>query len=674
MNYIRKHKITFDYETRSSVNLKTAGLYKYMESPDFMILLMSYIIDEQPVKQIDFLHGEYLPNDVRDMLLDPCVIKEAHNAPFEHRATEILLNTTIDPYAWECSLVKCAYCGLPLKLGEATAALNLNIQKLKSGNDLIKTFSTPRTKKRTDKEFIPWNLPEHSPELAQKWLNYKYYNVVDTQSEKALSDRLAMFPLPEKEKRLYYIDRCINMRGVKIDTRFAANAVEVDKDFKEIQKEKLTNLTNLDNVNSDMQLLSWLNDRGAKLQDLQKEKISDYLRRKDVPVQVRAALELRKQIKKTSNAKYAAMVAGTQNDGRIRNAFQFYGASRTGRWAGRLVQLHNLPRMFFDDDNKQDIELLTARNLVNIGDAPFFNSFYGDDSSNILSQLIRTALIAENGKTFVVADFSAIEARVIAWYAREQWRLDVFNTHGKIYEASASQMFGIPIEECGKGSPYRAKGKVAELALGFGGWIDAFLRMAGKDADNFTVDEVKQIILAWRDKSPRIVQFWRMLEDAALSAVGTPNVKFIVESDGYWKLEFLVVDDWLTIKLPSGRYLMYYKPELTYGDRGIGVTYLGKDNNAKVMIRQKTYGGKLCENVVQATARDLLGEKMILLEPEPAFDIVAHVHDELVFETDDIAPKEKLRYICDVMAKPVDWARDLPLKAEGFYSYFYKKD
>jgi DNA polymerase len=653
-------ELHLDIETYSSISIKKAGSYRYFESFDFEILMLAYAFDQQPVKMVDFMAGEEIPAEVIEAFENPEIKKCAHNANFERNAfKKIGHDIPIDQ--WECSMVKAAYCGLPLPLGTLCKALKLSEakQKLSSGKALIRYFCEPCKPTKTNGKRHR-NLPQHDPE---KWEDFKEYCIHDVEAEREAMRLLSVYDLPKQEQLYYMADQIINDRGVKIDLDMAKMAVEVEEKDSEIVLQKIEDLTGIDNPNSSAQLREWLSKAMQKeVKSIAKAEISKLLNETESDA-VRKVLNLRKKSSKTSVKKYSKMLDMVCEDGRAHGLFQFYGANRTGRWAGRGVQLQNLRR-----NDIPDLKLI--RDILKTGDFELLKMLF-ENVADILSQLIRTAFIAEPGYTLAAADFSAIEARVIAWLADETWRLDVFNGHGKIYEASAAMMFGVPIEQITKGSDLRQRGKVAELALGFQGGAGALSNMEGQlkipESERLSIDEKEAIKNKWRAASPNIQQMWYDFDTAAKKAVRYKR-KFKTKYKG---IEFDYDGVFLKIKLCSGRKLFYYKPRF-YRNKfnQPAIKYQGYEQGRWTYVG--TYGGKLTENIVQATARDLLAQSMLKVIKK--YDVIMHVHDELVCEVPKDAAEQQLRDICSIMAEPVDWAEGLPLDVDGYTTEFYKKD
>lgn len=659
--------INIDLETYSSVDIRKSGMHKYVQSPDFEILLFAFSIDGAEVKVVD-LTREQLPEYVIEMLTDSDYVKHAYNAPFEWyslsrflKMTQVQADTWLSQ--WRDTMLQGLYCGYTAGLDETGKALGLpqDKQKLMAGKALIRYFCKPCNPTKANGERTR-NLPEHDPE---KWALFIEYNRQDVVTEMEIAKRLTQYPVPDDLQQQWILDQKINARGVLLDSRLIDGALEIS----EISKRRLTDeaikLTGLENPNSSAQLLPWLRKNGAMLYNLQKQTVADALTSKDIPENARRVLELRQELGKTSVSKYEKMKDVVCSDGRVRGLLQFYGANRTGRWAGRLVQVQNLPRTYID------AELLpTTRELIKQRDGESLCMLYGN-VPDTLSQLIRTAFVPSEGNVFVDADFSAIEARVIAWLSGEKWRLDVFRTHGKIYEASAAAMFGVPIETIAKGqSNYhlRAKGKVAELALGYQGGPNALTNMDSKHELN--PDELPEIVRRWRQSSPCIVQMWWGTENAARKVItegGEANAAHCT-----FRLEGDKNQMFLTVELPSGRKLYYVQPQV--GKNRFGkdsILFMGVNQTTKKWEQQETYGGKLVENITQAFARDCLAVKIGQLEAV-GLSIVFHIHDEVVID----APRDKadLQEVVRIMSEPIPWAPGLPLAADGWTGGFFRKD
>jgi DNA polymerase len=659
-----KQHLHVDIETYSSVDITTSGSYKYFESPDFEILMIAYAIDDEQIKVFDMtIKGQVYPLDLAKALTDPNVEKHAHNANFERNAFKAY-GFDVPVEQWFCSAVKAGYCGLPLSLDGASKAMNLGSSgKLSDGKALIKLFSCPvkPTKANGMKTRI---YPEDSPE---KWERFKEYCIGDVRAEREIVKRLAKYELPESERLNYFLDQKINDRGILIDLDFAKNAAKIDDLFSAELFDQMQSITGLDNPNSPAQLKKWLGEKTGK--------IITTLAKGEIPAliegctsyDVQKVLQLRQMGSKTSTKKYVSMLNCACDDNRAHGLFQFYGANRTGRWAGRLIQMQNLPQNHLDTD-KEPNGLEDARQLVAAGDYDHMTLMY-EDIPSVLSQLIRTAFIAKPGHTFAVADFSAIEARVIAWLSGEAWRLKVFNSHGKIYEASASKMFNVPIEAVTKGSDYRAKGKVAELALGYQGAVGALKTMGGEKM-GLSDMEMDTIVKKWRKANPAIVALWGDLEGCAIRSIQTRKKVISIHKN----IEFNCNGEVLAIKLPSGRRLFYQSPTFTLNKWGKqSIQYKGMDQTTKQWANVDTYGGKLTENIVQAIARDLLADAMRRIDAA-GFEIVMHVHDEAVVEVSKGDQMDDLNIICEIMGQTDKRYNGVPFPADGYLTPYYKKD
>ena len=643
--------LSIDLETYSSADISKTGVYRYSESPDFEILLFSYSIDGAPVQLVDLTCGERIPAEVAEALSDPSVTKWAFNASFERiclsRWLGLPSGTYLEPQQWRCSMIWSAYLGLPLSLAGVGAVLKLDKQKLVTGKDLIRYFCKPcrPTKKNGGRTR---NLPRHDP---GKWEQFKSYNLRDVETEMEIQEKLARFPVPEFVWDEYHLDQEINDRGIRLDMQLVASAIDVDGQSRKDLIEKMHTLTALENPNSVAQMKAWLTEHGMEIESLGKKEVAAML--KDTPPDLRDALVLRQQLAKSSVKKYQAMQNCVCDDGRVHGMFMFYGANRTGRFAGRLVQLQNLPQNHMND-------LEQARELVRRGDYDSLKMLY-DSVPDVLSELIRTAFIPYEGGKFIVADFSAIEARVIAWMADEKWRLEVFKNGGDIYCASASQMFGVPVEKHGVNGHLRQKGKIAELALGYGGSVGALKAMGALDM-GIQEEELKPLVDAWRDANPNITELWWDVDRAVKEAV---DLRTTSETHG---IQFVYESGFLFICLPSGRRLAYVKPRI--GENRFGgesVTYEGVGGTKK-WERLESYGPKFVENIVQALSRDILCYAMKTLR---CCNIVAHVHDEIIIEAD---PNVSLEAVCEQMGRTPPWAKGLILRADGYETPFYKKD
>lgn len=655
-----------DIETYSGADISTVGSYRYGLSPDFEILLFAYAFDEEDVRVVDLAQGEDLPEEVIEALDRDDVTKHAYNAAFEWWClTQAGYTTPLRQ--WHCTMVHGLYCGYPAGLEAIGHAIGLpeDKKKLATGKALIRYFCSPCRGTRANGGRTR-NLPKHAPE---KWQLFKEYNAQDVVTERELDRRLRAYPVPDREWSLWRQDIAMNARGVKASRPLIEQALlMIDRQEEEL-KEEARRITGLANPNSPAQLREWLADQGLALVDLTKATVAQELAG-DCPANVRRVLEIRQMLGKTSVKKYDKMLAAMWTDDRIRGISQFYGAGRTGRWAGRLVQMQNLPR-----NNIKTLD--SARRMVISGNYSAVKAIYGD-VADTLSQLIRTAFIPEAGNHFVVADFSAIEARVIAWMAGEEWVNEVFATTGKIYEATAAQMFHVPVERIQKGNPeyeLRQKGKIATLALGYQGGTGAMITM-GALKMGLTEEELPEIVSRWRAANPHIVELWRKVEEAAVSTVETGREHILPIAGGTSSLTFSMQADiiygqsFLTVRLPSGRSLYYVRPTLKVNkfDR-LALFYESKDQTTGKWGEASTYGGKLTENIVQAVARDCLAET--LLRIEPMGDIVFHVHDEVVVDAGKDLKKEALY---EAMAEPIEWAPGLILKGAGFEGPYYQKD
>lgn len=642
--------LSIDIETFSSVDLVKSGVYKYASASDFEILLFAYAFDDEEVQIVDLASGEKLPGKIINALTDDGIIKTAFNAQFERTCLSKYLNRALSPNSWQCTAVQAASLGLPLSLDGVGQVLGLEQQKMKEGKDLIRYFSIPCKSTITNGERTK-NLPHHAPE---KWTTFKNYCKRDVEIERAIRRKILKYPISESEQQVYILDQQINDRGILVDLGLVSKAIECDELHKEDTFSQAQNLTGLENPNSVLQLKQWLLENGVEVDSLSKKAVSDLAKESDGEVE--RLLNLRLQLAKTSIKKYEAIERAVCPDGRVRGLLQFYGANRTGRWAGRLVQVQNLPQNHIKD-------LTLARNLVKNGEFNTLELLF-ESVPHLLSELIRTAFIPKANHRFIVADFSAIEARVIAWLAGEKWRLDVFATHGKIYEASASQMFKVPIEEITKTSPLRQKGKISELALGYGGSVVALTAMGAIDM-GVAEEELQGLVTAWRQANTNITKLWWDIDKAAIKAV---NEKTSVQVG---KIKIHYESGIMFITLSSGRKLSYIKPRIEPNKFGRNaVTYEGV-GAAKKWERIETYGPKLVENIVQAIARDLLAEAMLRVA-DKGYDIVMHVHDEIIVESEE--GQGSLKEICDIMAIAPSWADGLPLRADGYECEYYRKD
>lgn len=657
--------LSIDLETFSSVPIAKAGAQKYIASPDFEILLFAYSLNGAPSVCCDIAQGEHLPGWVLDALCDPQCLKHAYNAAFEWGCLSKFMGRQLPPEQWRCTMFHGLYAGYPAGLDAAGRALGLpeDKRKLSTGKALIRYFCVPCTPTKSNGGRRR-NLPNHDP---ARWELFKEYNAQDVTTEMEIERRLSLITVPDWLQRQWETDLLINARGVAVDMEMVSGALEIGATVRERLTQEAVRISGLNNPNSVQQLSAWLEqETGEEVTDLRKDTVAKMIAQApDIPG-VQRMLEIRQELGKTSTKKYDAIEQAVCPDGRVRGLLQFYGANRTGRWAGRLVQVQNLPRTY-----TQPLEL--ARNLVKQRKLDNLRLIYGS-VPDTLSQLIRTAFVASDGNVLIDADFSAIEARVISWLAGEQWRLEVFKTHGKIYEASASQMFGVPIERIKKGNPeyaLRQKGKVAELALGYQGGAGALINMGALDM-GIPEDDLPDIVQRWRDTNKRICDLWYKMNSAAVEAistgcsVGVGRLLVSCEYDAAHEVEYL------TVLLPSGRKLYYNSPQI--GENkwgGPSISYMGMDQTTKKWKRIETYGGKLVENCVQAVARDCLAQAIESLEKE-GLSVVFHIHDEVVI--DCRADTATLDDVVNIMSRPIPWAPGLPLNADGWVGGFFKKD
>lgn len=656
--------LSIDLETYSDIDLKKCGVYKYAESPNFEILLFAYSVDNGPVQVIDLAQSEYIPTEILAALTNDSITKWAYNASFERICLSVWLKRShpeyfqsysiledtvgdyLDPSAWKCSRIWGAYMGLPLSLEGIGAVLKLSDQKMKEGKDLIKYFCVPCKATKVNGGRTR-NLPSDAPD---KWDIFKSYNKRDVEVELAIKEKLSKFPVPEFIWDEYHLDQEINDRGIGVDMQLVENAIDIDSKTKDYLMNRLVTLTGLENPNSVQQMKAWLSDYGIETESLDKKAVKELL--SDADKKVSEVLECRQQLAKSSVKKYTAMQNMACDDNRARGCFMFYGANRSGRWAGRGIQLQNLPQNHMSD-------LEEARNLVRDGNFEALELLY-DNVPGVLSELIRTAFIPRPGYKYIVADFSAIEARVLSFLAGEQWRIDVFKEGKDIYCASASQMFKVPVEKHGVNSHLRQKGKIAELALGYGGSVGALTSMGAIEM-GLAEKELQPLVNAWRDSNQNITNFWWSVDSAVKQAV---IYKSAAETHG---LKFYYKSGMLFIDLPSGRKLCYVKPRMGVNQFGSNsVTYEGINNNKWTRI--ESYGPKFVENIVQAVSRDILAYAMRTLSH--CF-IVGHVHDELIIEcSKDVS----LDVICEQMGRTPPWIKGLLLRADGYECDFYKKD
>ena len=638
-----------DIETYSPVPLPKTGVYRYVDSDEFEILMFSYAYDDGPVHTVDLASGERLPDSVLADLENPEVIKAAYNAQFERVCLSKHLGHWLNPHQWRCTAVMAAYLTMPARLADAAVALGVTERKMEEGKDLIRYFSVPCKPTKANNGRTR-NLPEHAPD---KWAVYKQYNAQDVETERAVRKACEVHPLPESEWELYALDQLINDRGVRVDKLLVKQAMAVDSQFSEAAYQRAKEITGLDNPGSVAQLKAWLADQDVPMESLAKKLVQEKAANTDGMVS--ELLSLRLELSKTSIKKYETIARCVCRDGRVHGMLQYYGANRTGRWAGRLLQVQNLPQ-----NHLEDIDL--AGKIVKTGDTELVELLFGS-VPNTLSELIRTALIPKDGCRFIVADFSAIEARVLAWLAGEEWVLEEFRGAGKIYEATASRMYHVPKESIVKGNPnyeYRQKGKQATLSCGYGGGVGALKNMGAKMPEN----EMQPLVDAWREANPHIVAFWNAMDRGMRSVIRNHGSVHVGKVTLYWRNEKLL------IRLPSGRNLCYLSPRTVtnrFGNDGIG--YLAPMANGQLGV-QETFGGKACENVTQAIARDLLAHAMLNLEAR-GYRIVFHVHDECVMEMPIGAGS--VEEACAIMGETPDWCSDLPLRADGYECASYRK-
>lgn len=648
-------ELGIDIETYSSNDLVNCGVYKYVEAPDFTILLFAYSVDGGPVVCVDFAMGEKLPDDVFAALTDPDVIKTAFNAAFERICISVYFfgGKLLDPKQWRCTMVLAARMGLPLSLGQCGEVLHLAEGKMTEGKALIRYFSVPG---KNGKRHLPSDAPD-------KWDTFKKYNIRDVEVEQAIKRKVQRLKPADFDEELYVADQEINDRGVKIDRTLVDAAARFDDEYKAQLLAEAQQLTGMENPNSPAQIKEYIkNTTGFTVETLNKGNLDTLDEKLIYWPKAQRVIAIRREMGKTSNKKYEAMQKCVCKDGRIHGLLQFCGAARTGRWAGRLVQVQNLPQNHL-------VSLDFARSLVRQGDLDEFEMNYAN-VTQVLSELIRTAFVAEPGKTFHVCDFSAIECRVIAWLASEDWVLEVFRSNGDIYCANASKMFKVPVEKHGQNAQLRQKGKIATLALGYGGGVSALEAMGGSKL-GLTEDEEKEIVKLWRDSNPRIVRMWAVIEKAAITAIKAGESVTVYRN-------IVIGKRWgmLTITLPSGRTICYPRAEVEteYNDGWRGdhdiIEYEGLNQTTKKWGKVRTYGGKLTENIVQAVARDILG--IVILRAKAAgLNIVFHIHDEIIVEA---TPDQTLADVEALFSKPIDWCRDLPLKGAGYTTPYYLKD
>ena len=650
-------ELAIDIETYSSVDLASSGVYRYAESEDFAVLLFAYCADGGEVRCVDLAKGEELPTDVRAALTDPDVVKTAYNANFERVCLSRWLGMPkgcyLDPRQWRCTMVAAARMGLPLPLGECAKVLHLEEGKMTEGRALIRYFSKPDPKGRRRMPSDSWD----------RWETFKDYNIRDVEVEQGVLAKVRRLGETDFDRELWIADALINDRGVLVDRSFVEAAERMDSEYKAGLLEEAKAITGMDNPNSPAQIKEYLHKvTGFPVSKIDKGSLDDWERKLDYWPAARRMIAIRRELGKTSNKKYAAMLGCMCSDNRVRGLLQYYGAARTGRWAGRLVQLQNLPQNHLDD-------LDGAREMVRRGDLDDVELSFGS-VSRTLSELIRTSFIAPAGKVLHVCDFSAIEARVIAWLAGEKWVLDVFREGGDVYCATASQMFGVPVEKHGRNAHLRQKGKIAVLALGYGGGVSALEAMGGSRL-GLSEEEEREIVCKWRDSNPKIVRLWALVEKAVIAALREGRAISINRG-------IVVSRQWgcLTITLPSGRTMVYPRAKVgtEYDDGWRGdhdsIEYEGVNQTTRKWEMVRTYGGKLVENIVQAIARDILGE-VILRARRWSLDVVFHVHDEIVVEADKGTPLSLVEALFD---EEISWARGLPLKGAGYTTPYYKKD
>ena len=642
-------RMNIDIETYSEADLSKSGVYKYVDAPGFEVLLFGYSADGGPVKVISLAEGEELPQKIKEALLDDTVLKFAFNAQFERVCLEKYLGVHLAPDAWRCTMVASLYLGLPGSLAQVGAVLGVEKKKLETGKDLIKFFSVPCKPTKTNGGRTR-NLPEHDRE---KWQQFITYNARDVETEMDIMEKVARFPVPDFIWKQYAQDQRINDLGIELDMALVTQAIKCDEESRERYLKRAQELTGLENPNSPIQLKEWILSNGVEMETLTKAEVASVMETATGPV--KEVLELRQLLSKSSVKKYVAMETCRCSDGRAHGLLQFYGANRTGRWAGRLVQVQNLPQNHIPD-------LAVARNLIKSGCFEAVELLY-DSIPDTLSQLIRTAFVPREGCKFMVADFSAIEARVIAWLAGESWRQEVFRNNGDIYCASASQMFGVPVEKHGVNGELRQKGKIAELALGYGCGVGAMISMGAIDM-GLAEEELQPIVDSWRQSNPAIVKLWWDVHRCVIKAVKDK------QPQTYKCLTFEYQSGMLFIGLPSGRRLAYAKPSVYRNDYDRDeIAYMGVDATKK-WGKIDSYGPKFVENIIQAMSRDILAEAMARMEAA-GYDIVMHVHDEAVIE----APRDAvLEDACQIMSKAPDWTPGLILNAAGYECEFYQKD
>lgn len=643
--------MSIDIETYSSVDLNDCGVYRYTESEDFDILLFAYSYDSGPIEVIELACGDELSDEIIHDLCDTSIIKKAYNAQFERVCLSKYLEMKLEPSQWRCTMAHAAMCGLPGSLSKVAEVLKLKEQKMKAGKELIKFFSCPckPTKKNGGRTR---NFPYHD---MDRWKVFVEYNRQDVATEMEIAKFCDQYPISDFEKKIYMVDQKINDTGIRIDTELVDSVLTENGFYINRLEIRAKQITGLGNPNSLAQLKSWIKSKGLDITSLTKDDVTELIKTVQDP-DVKEVLKIRQEMGKTSVSKYEAMDRAVCDDGRVRGVLQYYGANKTGRWAGRLIQVQNLPRNSIKELNE-------VRDMVIEEDFETLECLY-DSVSDIFSQLIRTAFIPSEGYTFVISDYSAIEARVIAWLAKESWREEVFRTHGKIYEASAAQMFHIPIEQVTKDSDYRKKGKVAELALGYQGAKGALAKMGGEKM-GLTDKDMTEIVSAWRKANKNIVKLWKDVEECCCDAIENQSHTTI----GRYGVGFIGYQGNLMIHLPSKRSLIYQQARVENGK----ISYMGMNQMSRKWEKTDTYGGKLVENIVQAIARDCLALTMQRLQ-DAGYRIVMHIHDEVVVEVPKTTAEADLKLIKDIMDTSISWADGLKLNAEAFISEYYKKD
>lgn len=656
-----KRILSLDFETYSETDIVKCGSYKYMEDPAFEILLMAYAYDDEEVTVIDLTAGESIPKNVMSDLADPAVLKTAWNAVFEREAIRRQFGLYMPPEQWEDTMVLAAQCGLPMSLKGASEALGLSEDeaKMKEGKALIKYFCQPCKPTKVNGGRTR-NLPEHAPE---KWVTFKQYNGMDVVAERAIRKRLIQWKPTETEHRFWCLDARINERGVRIDRQLARNAMAMSERYKAELTQQAIDITGMENPKSTAQIKQWLYDQeGKEFPSLNKKVIAEVVASLQTD-EAKEFMAIRSELSKSSTDKYAAMMRAMGQDDHVRGCFAFYGANRTGRFSSKIVQFQNLSKNAVEDlDNMRD--------LVRDGKYTLLKTLY-DGVADSLSQLVRTAIVPEEGHKFMISDFSAIEARVIAWFADEEWRLDVFRKGGDIYCASASQMFKVPVVKHGENGHLRQKGKVAELALGYGGGINA-LKTFGAGKMGMTEEEMQETVDLWRESSPKITAMWKKVEKAAIRAIVKRGTVVLPEYKG---LTFTYESGVLWMTLPSGRRLAYWDARYAESGKANGrkcISYMGVDQKTKRWGRIETWGGKMVENCVQATARDCLRDAMMALDAD-GYDIRCHVHDEVIV-TEPVDSGRTVEDMSEVMGRPIEWAPGLPLRADGYEGTYYFKD